>query len=543
MKGNYAIALFLSLCMGTALIGGCGQQEGTQEKTDALAQNETTADKKMGEDVLPDEGGSTNSDYHVTWDDMAEINVVIPTLAAIPDGLSQVEEAVNEITESTINTHVNIELLEPGSYDQQVSLKITSGEQVDLVMTNATGSTSFTTMVSQNQLQDITQLMKSYAPKAMAAVGDAVKGTTVDGRIMAFPAYRNYYSGAYIMMRTDVLEDLGLVEKAESMTSFSEYEEILETVKNSEKWKELVPIVPTRAGSILPWPTYYGYTENFSDTQFIDTLGNILSCVGVLNDDETSTVINVYASDAYKRNYERTKEWYDAGYIYKDAANTAELGTELIKSGIGFSMFNSMGVGAELAANAQCGRDMTCVLIAAKPVNTSDCATFTYAVPVTAKAPEVAMTFVEMMFNDENILNLMVWGIEGKDYEINESGIAQKVGEKGSPSYYLPSWNSVNEFNTIPCDPWDMESWNNQKTIMDEAVMSDYLGFSLNTDSLSNETSAVNTVLNEYTKQLGAGVASETDYEAFIKKLNATGIEKIVAAYQAALNDWLAKTN
>lgn len=111
MKGNYTIALFLSLCMGTALIGGCGQQECTQKKTDTLAQNETTADRKTGEDVRPDEGGSTNSDYHVTWDDMAEINVVIPTLAAIPDGLSQVEEAVNEITESTINTHVNIELL------------------------------------------------------------------------------------------------------------------------------------------------------------------------------------------------------------------------------------------------------------------------------------------------------------------------------------------------------------------------------------------------------------------------------------------------
>lgn len=43
--------------------------------------------------------------------------------------------------------------------------------------------------------------------------------------------YRDLTASNFIAMRTDMLEDLELLEKAENMTTWAEYEEILEAVK------------------------------------------------------------------------------------------------------------------------------------------------------------------------------------------------------------------------------------------------------------------------------------------------------------------------
>ena len=58
-------------------------------------------------------------------------------------------------------------------------------------------------------------------------LGDLVLGTTINGKIYGVTGYRNLACSAYLVMRTDVLEDLGLLEKAQNMTSLSEYEAIL----------------------------------------------------------------------------------------------------------------------------------------------------------------------------------------------------------------------------------------------------------------------------------------------------------------------------
>ena len=52
--------------------------------------------------------------------------------STIPAGLQDVEDAINEITENEINVHVNLEMVETGSYAQQVSLRMASSEPMDL---------------------------------------------------------------------------------------------------------------------------------------------------------------------------------------------------------------------------------------------------------------------------------------------------------------------------------------------------------------------------------------------------------------------------
>ena len=55
---------------------------------------------------------------------------------------------------------------------------------------------------------DITKLLSDYAQPVLDTVGEYIKATTVDGKIYGVPIYRDYSSGVYAVMRTDVLEDL-----------------------------------------------------------------------------------------------------------------------------------------------------------------------------------------------------------------------------------------------------------------------------------------------------------------------------------------------
>ncbi|MFR8318645.1 MAG: hypothetical protein ACLU94_10940 [Catenibacillus sp.] len=99
---------------------------------------------------------------------------------------------MNEITESEINTHVSLRMIEVGNYDQQMNLMMSSGEQVDLAITMPAGPSSFATMTSQKQLMDITNLLEEYAPRALAGVGSLIGGTQINGHTYAFPAYKSF---------------------------------------------------------------------------------------------------------------------------------------------------------------------------------------------------------------------------------------------------------------------------------------------------------------------------------------------------------------
>ena len=530
-------------------MAACGNSEPAQNSDAGAAGNDTeevagNTDESVG---AAQESGSESSDaqgtsgsYNVTWDDTEDIIIVWPCMSAIPTGLQAVEDAINEITEAEINTHVTLNMIEIGNYEQQVNLMVSSGEQIDLMITLPAGTTGLASMISQKQLIDLTGLLSEYAPTALAQAGDIIGGTQLDGATYAFPAYRSMASSIYINMRTDVLEDLGLVEKAENMTSFAEFEEILQAVAESENWAALAPIVNNDAmGSVLPYSTTVDFNkETFADITDYDSLGS--TYVGVDANDESGTVVNLFATDAYKSNYELVKKWYDNGWVYKDAATSSDMGAELVKGNVAFSYIVMTEKGSESATDTSCGMPMTKVPIHDMPISTSTVAKFTWGVPTSSKAPEAAVTFLEMMFTDSRIANLFAWGIEGTDYEVNEDGVACYIPGNESPAYHSVDFLNSNGFIVTPWDGSDPNIREEQRTYMDESPISPYLGFSCDTTDITNELTAMNNAVAEYQAQVNTGMADEATFQAFLDKLESGNFQAIIDLYQNELNDWLA---
>lgn len=530
--------LGLAGIMAFSTIGGCGNQEESAAKNPADDVEKTTvgvSDTEENQDTDTEE--NQDGIYNVDWDDMAEITVMYLSNTAIPSGLKNVEAAINEITEKEINTHVNLTMVESGNYSQQVGLIMASAEPIDLILTTPIASSTYDTMRTQNQLMDISGLLEDYGQPILENLGDLVKATTVGDAVYAVTGYRNLATSNYILMRSDILEDLGLTEKAENMTTWAEYEEILEAVKNSEKWSTVSGIISSTKGYVVGLSGTILCGDTFGDTRSYDNLGS-KDYVSVSLEAGEPKVQLTFDTDEYREMYERVHRWYEKGYVYKDATTTTENAEELVKSGVGFSYIAGGGYGMQEVKSTSAGYDLTCVKISDNPLTTASCTLFSWAVPTVAKEPEAAITFLSMMFSDERIANLLAWGIEGIDYEVVD-GEACFIEGNEETAYHTVDFMYGNQFLLKPWDGLGADYYEHCQQEMDNARISPYLGFSADTSSLSSEIAAVTSTLNEYLPQINCGTADEETYNAFIDKLNSVGMQKIIDTYQQQLDAWL----
>ena len=76
----------------------------------------------------------------------------------------------------------------------------------------------------------------------------------------------------------------------------------------------------------------------------------------------------------------------------------------------------------------------------------------------------------------------------------------------------------------------------------DSAAVSPNLGFLFDTTNVENEVAAVSGVIAEYQSDIFYGMLDDVEgrINDFVEKLNANGIEKIVAEAQTQLDAWRA---
>ena len=181
--------------------------------------------------------------------------------------------------------------------------------------------------------------------------------------------------------------------------------------------------------------------------------------------------------------------------------------------------------------------DMTCVKVLSLPITTSSCTKFVWAVPQTATEPEAAVKMLNLMYTDARICNLLTWGIEGRDYDVVDGMACYPEGvDANNCAYHTADFVYGNQFLALPWNGQGSDFRQTSKTDMEAAPASAYLGFSCDTSGIENELTAITNTINEFLPGLDSGVAAEGQYEAFLEKLENSGVQKVVDTYQEQLN-------
>jgi len=157
--------------------------------------------------------------------------------------------------------------------------------------------------------------------------------------------------------------------------------------------------------------------------------------------------------------------------------------------------------------------------------------------------PVRAMQFLNLMYTDKEIVNLLDWGIEGKHYvKVSENVIDYPPGvDANSVGYSGTGWMFGNQFLSYIFKGDDEQLWEKMKVFNESAIKSKALGFTFDSSLVKTEFAAVSNVISQYQIALECGALDpDKALPEFISKLKDAGIDKIIAEKQKQLDAWAA---
>ena len=118
----------------------------------------------------------------------------------------------------------------------------------------------------------------------------------------------------------------------------------------------------------------------------------------------------------------------------QDAATTTTAAAEAMSSGNYFCYIAAYSYPeADTAASlqAQCGTyPIGAKIIGDAYLSTADLNAVSWLIASTTDVPEAAMKFLELTYTDADVINLLIYGIEGRDYVMNEDGTVSYPEER-----------------------------------------------------------------------------------------------------------------
>ena len=489
------------------MLAACGTQEansaadGDTSEEGSAADQECVRLKIMGMTL----GGSANEDVKL------------------------VEEAINEYVRPLINAEIDWEIINYGSYDQQLNLVMAGNEQADIVLPDV----NLQTYAAQGALLPLDDLLEQYGQGIVDVMGmDVLRACSYKGHIYAVPTNRDLARGYTYYYRKDMNEqyDLGL----EDARTLDDLEAAFAKLKAQDPSKTAIFKNNTSALISFGFPDW-------------DALGG--NTFGVLMDRGQGdlTVENLYGTEHYKELVERMHRWYQSGYIFKEATTSSMSEKDAMHTGNFLGMFANNKPGSEGGYKMSIGLDFGMVRIV-EPFATTETVTFvTMAIPRNTVDAEVAMKFLNLMYTDATLANYFSYGIQDKHYVFvdEENGIIDFPEGIDATNKRIDNlgWMYGNQQLTWVWNGNSPDLWEKTGEFNDTALRSKALGFVFDVEDVQDELTYCNNVVEKYAKGLECGeLDPDKMLPQFLDELKDAGIERIIAHKQEQLDTW-AKEN
>ena len=442
----------------------------------------------------------------------------------------RIEEKINEILEPELNAKLDIVVLPWASASQQLQLMLSGDEKIDLLYTNATTAVQY---MHSGQIMDMSELIDKYGTNLKDIYGeDIAKTNQIDGFVYGVPNQIERGSIPAIFMRKDLVEKYNI--NTDEIKEPKDMEKVFETVQAGEPDMTML------------------FSSNNSDTPLsrlsrADGLGD--ANTGALMDQTNSTTVeNYFASDWYKETATMLHDWYQKGYISKDAGTNTENWRTVCKAGNLFSLFFAYHPGTPVEFQSSTGYEFEIVPFYDQPIiNSSSYGGIIFSVAQNSENPEKAMQVLDYIYGSPEVMNLLNWGEEGTDYvvEDEENGIINYpdgVTADNAGYSFNCGWELPNQFIAYKWDGSDPQLWDKMQEFNASGIESKALGFVFDNSEYADQVSALNNVISQYNGALSSGSGDPEELlPQFLEALDDAGIDDVIAAKQEQLDAFLAK--
>jgi putative aldouronate transport system substrate-binding protein len=456
-----------------------------------------------------------------------ELKVASFTLGDTPKDLQLVQDEINKNISGKINAKISWEVIPAGSWAQKINLMLASGEKLDLLPIQGA---NFSSSVSKGQLIALDDLLTKYGQGVKTALGEEyLRAGKVDGKTYAVAPVKSLAAGYGLKIRKDYVDKYKI--NTSKAKSFEEFGAIFKMIK--EKEPDTTPLLMQAGKTVTIMDRSVG----------LDLLGDGF---GVLLDRGADLkVVNWYETPEYAERLKTVRSWYNAGYLMKDVATQTQPIASLLKANKGVAYFGKISANTAATESLSNGVDLVEIPFIDPFASSDTVQTAQWGIPVNSKTPDKAMEFLNLMYTDTDVINLMDFGIEGKHY-VKEAdgriGYPQGIDAKNT-GYSNMVWLLGNSFISNIWNNSALDANKREAELNKSATKSKAMGFSYVPSSLQTEIAALNSVTDQYKVGLESGSLDPAQsLPEFIAKLKTAGIDKVIAEKQKQLDEW-AKNN
>ena len=150
---------------------------------------------------------NTSSSAGETTEDTVTLKLVFQGDADSAE-LKKVQEAMNAVTVPAINAKVELTRISHGTFNDQLNLILSSGEEVDLVNLRQLNTI---TLTSNGTIRPLTQLLQEYGKETYEAISESDwECCYIDGEIMVVPSNKDKAFQMCILMDKAICDELDI---------------------------------------------------------------------------------------------------------------------------------------------------------------------------------------------------------------------------------------------------------------------------------------------------------------------------------------------
>ena len=266
------------------------------------------------------------------------------------------------------------------------------------------------------------------------------------------------------------------------------------------------------------------------------------------NQTDSGEVWSFYESDEYKQAVETANRWYEMGMIPSYVLSNGSQcdaqfysGDALFTIGASYRVFEYQDIVMKAAPEAVF-KNYYLGDKEEKPLMSRGAYSTAFAVSADVEGDELVgyVKLINLLQSSQEWVDFILYGVEGKDYTVNEDGTFEMINTDVLVDTWLPDNINFKRYQNWVTDEQKetYENWN------EGCIAQKDIGFSFDLTPVSTEYAQLQAVEQEYFNPMTAGIVSYEDgYEEAVKKLKEAGIDTFVEEYQRQFQEFIDGQN
>ncbi|MDF2984620.1 MAG: hypothetical protein K0R50_130 [Eubacterium sp.] len=514
--GFYVIPWFI--CFSLLAMSGCTKEE-------------TTTDIEA---FYKDSGGSATVEQinNKNIDTSEKVELIGYLIGERPAGMNDVLHELNQKLLKDINATMKINYIRWGDLQAKYALVLASGEDLDWIFTG--NWAYYGQEAAKGAFLEITQdMVGKYMPGHYAATDPlAWKEGLIGGKLFMVPSSTPDVKVNEVAIREDLREKYNVPE----INKWLNIEPYLKAIKKNEP--NMIPINVDSAIDITR-PFFYqlaATSKSYFDLFFATSGGS-----GIVSDTDDPEGRLVKITDPsvindYKNAAATIKDWYERGYINKNAFSNKIRSMDLFlagKSSVAFGntvdMQNIFDKAKEQGWKVKIipGLSKKGTYPQDSHINNG------FAIVSKSKHPERTLMAMDLIMEEPAYNQLVYYGVEGKNFVVKDSKIALPDGVTSETNTYPPDlsgfWFTNKNQLKYP------ENWSEDYIKVREAAKKQvapyvYSAFVPDVSMIKTEVANLNQVVVQYFNPINLGMIKDVDqaFAMFDEKLTAAGFDRVM---------------